>query len=203
MRAFACLVSGLFLTALSPGAISAQTIRSTEWSHGTTLSGFVGSAVDGDRNGPVAGGAVAWEMTPRFALEGSGGWTTFGDASSAFEGAMTLQWRIAGHRHVDPFLLGGIGLYRAVFDDDQVPMPEFYKDRMGGRRGLPDRATFTDPTLLGGGGVSLYLSQRLALRPQAGLTLVFRDGRQHTVGNLVLHVVYHFENHPVTPVAKR
>ena len=202
MRAFACFVSGLFITALSGGAVSAQTIRTTEWSHGTTLSGFVGTAVDGERSGPLAGGAVSWEMTPRFALEGLGGWTEFGDASSAFEGAMTLQWRVAGHRHIDPFLLGGIGLYRAVFDGDQEPMPKFYMERMGEHRGLAGRATFTDPTLVAGGGVSFFLSQRLALRPQAGMTFVFRDGRQQTVGNVVLHVVYHFENHPVTPVTR-
>ena len=203
MRAFWCLLSGFVFALLPATTASAQTIRVAEWSHGTTLSGFAGTSMDGERTGPLIGGAVAWEMTPRFALEGSGGWTDFADAATAFEGAMALKWRIAGRRHVDPFLSGGIGLYRAVFDNLDAAMPPFYMRRMGSHRELPGRATFTDPTLIGGGGVSLFLSERVALRPQAGATLVFRDGRRHTLANVALHVVYHFESHPVTPVVKR
>jgi hypothetical protein len=70
-------------------------------------------------------------------------------------------------------------------------------------QGSATSGTFTDPTLIGGGGVSIFLNRHFALRPDAEVAFVFRDGNHHVVTTVALHAVYHFESHPVTPVRGR
>ena len=66
----------------------------------------------------------------------------------------------------------------------------------------PFGSTFTDPTLVTGGGVSIFLKRWFALRPEAEVTLVIRNGT-HAVTNVALHAVFLFEEHPMTPTRKR
>ena len=172
-----------------------------DWSRGTTLSGFGGGAGDETRTGPAFGGAVGWEVTPRFAVDGVGTWSEFGEGADAFAGTMRLRVRIAGHRSVDPFVQGGVGLYRAMFESTDKEMPEFYRRRLDPASGISG-ATFTDPTLVTGGGVSIFLKRWFALRPEAEVTFVIRDGT-HVVSSFFLHAVFHFEEHPVTPSRRR
>jgi len=63
----------LSLLVLSATA-SAQTDTAAMWRRGTTLNLFGGAAATSNDQGPIAGGAVGWEVTPRIALEGSGTW---------------------------------------------------------------------------------------------------------------------------------
>jgi hypothetical protein len=199
MRSTSCLLPVVCASLLCSATVSAQSVQ-PDWSHGTTLSVFGGGSADGTHAGPVFGGAVGWEVTPRFAVDGLGTWTEFGGGADAFSGSLRLRVRIAGHRTVDPFVQAGVGMYRAMFENTDTQMPEFYRRRVD--LASPFGATFTDPTLVTGGGVSIFLKRWFALRPEAEVTFVIRDGA-HVVTNLVLHAVFHFEEHPVTPAVKR
>jgi hypothetical protein len=188
-----------------PASVAAQPdIRASEWSQGTTLNGFVGVTADSAQGGPALGGAMGWELTPNIALEGSGAWAEFGHGTSSFAGALKLRLRVAGQRKVDPFVQAGIGLYRATFADGDTAVPGFYERRMTAPVvGQRVRRTFTDPTLVAGGGVSVFVNRHFALRPDVEAAFVIRDGRTHVVTTAAVHAVYHFESHPVTPARPR
>jgi hypothetical protein len=184
---------------------SAQTdVGTSDWSHGTTLNGFAGVATDSSRSGPVLGGAVGWEVTPGFAVEGSGAWLEFGHGTKAFGGSLKVRGRLFGRRTIDPFLQAGIGMYRASFGPGAPTMPSFYGRRMGASmRSGRVPVTFTDPTVVAGGGVNIFVNRHLAIRPDVEATVVLRDRRSHVVTTIAVHAVYHFENHPVTPGVSR
>ena len=198
---FTSYVLPVVCASLICGATASAQSGQPDWSHGTTLSGFAGGSADGTQAGPAFGGTVGWEVTPRFAVDGVGTWTDFGSGADAFSGSLRLRVRIAGHRSVDPFVQAGVGMYRAMFENTDNEMPEFYRRRVDPAAG-PFGATFTDPTLVTGGGVSIFLKRWFALRPEAEVTFVIRNGA-HVVTNVVLHAVFHFEEHPVTPAVKR
>jgi hypothetical protein len=183
------------------GLAAAQALPPPDWERGTTMTGFAAVASDSAGHGPLFGGAIGWEVTPRLAVEGSGAWLSFGDAASAFAGDLTVRTRLWGRRHVDPFVEAGVGLYRANYDTRHpADIPAFYNRRLPAE--LPAELTvrtFTDPTLVVGTGVNLYLHRHLALRPDVGATIVMRDGRRHVVTTVGMHAVVHFEDHPVTP----
>ena len=117
--------------AVTASARAQPEIRPTEWSHGTTLSGFAGVPLQSEQAGAALGGAVGWELTPRFAVEGSGSWLDFGHGSEGFGGAITLRTRLFRRRTVDPFVQGGIGMYRAWFAADAPPLPRFHARSSG------------------------------------------------------------------------
>lgn len=192
-RAASITLTFVLASTAAGSAWARQPARVSEWSHGTTLNGFGGFSADSNQAGPVLGAAAGWELTPNVAIEGSGAWTEFGSGTTSFAGAVKARIRIAGRRQIDPFVHAGIGLYRATFDATEVEVPEFYKRRMS------DLRTFTDPTVVAGGGVSVFVNRHVALRPDAEATVVFRGGQSHVVTMVAMHVVYHFENHPVTP----
>jgi hypothetical protein len=195
----------LALWATLTGVAAAQPALTHEWDRGTTITGFAGVASDSAASGPVLGGTLGWEVTPRLGIEGSGSWLEFGGASSAFAGDLRVRTRLWGRRHVDPFIEGGIGLYRATYDArHESAIPSFYRRRMPDH--LPDALTvrtFTDPTVVVGGGANVFLSRHLALRPDVAATIVLRNGRQHLVTTAGLHAVVHFEEHPVTPLRRK
>jgi len=188
------------LSAAGGGAASAQeVIRSGEWSRGTTLSGFAGMAMDSEHNGPALGGVIGYEVTPRLTIEGSGSWIEFGDGANAFAGAVKLRARLWGQRTVDPFVTGGVGFYRASFDRPSNVSPGFYQRRLPMPLGAPGDTSFTDPALVAGAGMNIFVSRHFAVRPDAETFIVFRDRRSHVVTTLSLHAVFHIESHPVTP----
>jgi hypothetical protein len=198
MRTIHRLTSTACMIVAATASAWAQTgIRPDEWSHGTTLSGFVGVPVESEQVGAALGGAAGWEMTPRFAVEGTGSWLDFGDGASGFAGAITLRTRLRGQRKVDPFVQAGIGMYRASFGL-AATMPSFYERRTSGRP-LAGDLTFTDPTVVAGGGANVFLNRRFAIRPDVLATIVFGDGRRHVITTVGVYAVYHFEDHPVTP----
>lgn len=201
MRTTARILTVFAAACLMAGSAWAQAdIRPDEWSRGTTLNGFAGVGIDPTASGPVIGGAVGWEVTPRLAIEGSGSWFDFGSDRTAFAGALKVRTRLYGRRAVDPFVQGGVGLYRASFAAAATEIPAFYRHRIGGPRTLQDvGATFTDPPLVAGGGVNIFVNRHLSIRPDVDAAIVLRNRRSHVVTTVAVHAVYHFEDHPVTP----
>lgn len=201
-----CWWSSALIVLVVATAATAQTTQkiqpppSTMWQHGSTLNLFGGAASAPSHRGATGGGAFGWELKPRFAVEGSGEWMEWGAGSHAFAAAITVQTGLAGPRPLMPFLTGGIGLYRASFDRMGSSMPAFYARRitMAGM-GMGTTTTFTDPTVVFGGGVSAFLSRHWAIRPDVREMVVLRNSRSHFVTALAVHLAYHFEDHPVTP----
>lgn len=186
---------------------SAQTIAppppGNMWSHGTTLNVFGGAALTPGDTAAAAGGALGWELTPRFGLEGGGAWLDWGQSAHAFTAAMTAHVAVLTPHPFVPFLAAGVGLYHASFDRFDAAMPRFYNRRMTGLTYAPGQmVTFTDPSIVGGGGLNLHVSRHWAMRPEVLATVVLRDGRSFVVTTGVVRLAYHFEDHPVTPRAK-
>ena len=198
------LQGGLFGLLLTAAMASAQTPivapSGNMWSHGTTLNVFGGAAATSGDKAAAGGGAFGWELTPRFALEGSGTWLDWGQSAHAFTAAMTAHVAIVTPRPFVPFLAGGVGLYHASFNRFDSAMPRFYYRRMAGLAFAPGQImTFTDPSLAGGGGLDVYVSRHWALRPEVLATLVLRDSRSFVVTTGAVRLAYHFEDHPVNP----
>jgi hypothetical protein len=192
----------LALLALS-GQAAAQTPPPTDlWTHGTTLSGVVGVAAASSRSGAMAGGAVGWEVTPSFGVDGTAAWFDRPGASESFTAALGVHANLLTSGRLLPFVKGSFGLYRASFDmaRDDTDMPDFYRRRLGvsnGAVGAP--RTFTDPSFAAGGGIEVFTMRHWAVRPQIEAIVVRRDSRSHVVTALTLQIAYHFENHPGRP----
>ena len=191
-------VAAVCLTVASASAQTRPTTR--DWRHGTMLSVSAGAGFDGTHTGAAAGMGLGWEVLPWFAVEGSGSWLDRGHAS-AFAAAMKGQFGLLkGRRPIVPFLEGGVGLYRLSFTGDEPAVPEFYRRRMVARLGAAGHSTtFTDPTLVAGGGVALFLNRHVSLRPAIETAFVMRDSRTHPVTTAAVRLTYHFEDHPITP----
>jgi hypothetical protein len=193
----------LLLSASATAGWAQSDVRVNEWSRGTTLGGFAGVATDTTNTGPAIGGAVGWDLTPRFAIEGSGSWMYFGESRTGFAGAVTLRTRLAGTATRNLFATTGAGLYMASFADKTVAMPEFYSRRISPRDRMdPFGRTFTDPSVVIGGGASFALTRHLSIRPEVRTAFVLRNGRSNVLTSAGVHVVYHFENHSVTPASR-
>lgn len=198
------LSRGVILTLLiSSATASAQTDAALMWRHGTTLNLFAGTAATPNDWAPMGGGAFGWEITPRFAVEGSGAWFEWGHGAHAFAAALRAVAAVATARPVVPFLSGGVGLYRSSFRIGDTEMPRFYRRRMtdaSDRVGVS--ATFTDPSLVFGGGVDVFVSRHVAIRPDVEATVVMRNSRTHVVTTAAVHLAYHFDDHPITPARR-
>ena len=183
---------------------TAQSVPTGElWSHGTTISLLAGVASASSDTGPLAGGAAGWEITPRFGLEGSVAWLDRAGAAEAFSAAFTAHATLTAARPAVPFIRGGVGLYRASFAAADE-MPDFYRRRLlapASAFGMP--RSFTDPSFVLGGGVNVFASRHLAIRPEIEAIVVRRNSRSHIVTAVTMHVAYHFEDHPITPAPQR
>jgi hypothetical protein len=186
----------VMLMTLSMNA-SAQQAAPSEGEHATTLNVFAGAGTDSSETGLVAGMAMGWDATPLFALEGSGSWLDRGDGANAFAAALKVQARLRSVRPVVPFAEAGFGLYRAWFDPGAPAVPEFYQHRIT----TTDR-TVTDPAFVVGGGVSLFASRRISIRPDLETMLVRSSGQNYFVTTFAVRFVYHFEDRPITPVVR-
>lgn len=188
--------------AWSTAAVAQSPAAPGEWNHGTTLNAFVGASGDTTQVGTAFGGAIGWEVTPSIAIEGGGAWTAFGHDTTAFSGTLKVRARVGGTRTVDPFFLAGIGMYHTSFGEHETAIPDFYRRRLDSGDNAFTR-TFTDPSLVAGGGISLFLSRHVAIRPDVEAAIVVANGSSHVVTTAAVHFVYHFEDHPVTPARWR
>lgn len=197
------LLMTLLLGAWTTAGWAQSDVRVNEWSRGTTLGGFAGVATDTTNTGPAVGGAVGWDLTPRFAIEGSGSWIDFGRSRTGFAGAVTLRTRVTGTAVRNLFAITGAGLYRASFADKTVAMPGFYSRRMSPRDRMDQFGrAFTDPSVVIGGGASFALTRHVSIRPDVQAAIVLRNGRSNVLTSVGVHAVYHFESHPVTPARR-
>lgn len=167
-----------------------------DWGHGTTVSASVGVAADGSATGAAAGGAVAWELTPRVLVEGSGVWLDRREGSHAFNAALKVRAGLT-RGGVSPFVEGGVGLYR-VTSRTSAPMPGFYQRRLASQGAGLTRQVFTDPVFQVGAGVNVFASRHLSLQPAVEALVVTRDAHAYTLTVFSLRLAYHFEDHPVT-----
>lgn len=167
-----------------------------DWGHGTTISASVGTAADGADLGATAGGAVAWELTPRLLVEGSGVWLDRRAGSHGFNAALKVRAGLT-RSGVSPFVEGGVGLYR-VSTKAAEAMPEFYRRRMLDQGSSLMRASFTDPVFHLGAGVNIFTSRHLSLQPAVEALIVTRASHAYTLTAFSLRFAYHFEEHPVT-----
>lgn len=194
------VVAGACL-AWSTTAVAQSPVAAGEWNKCTSLNAFVGASGDTTQVGTALGGAIGWDVTPSLGIEGGAAWTAFGQDTTAFSGTLKVRARVGGTRTVDPFFTAGAGLYHTSFGENDTAIPDFYRRRIESGDNAFTR-TFTDPSLVAGGGVSVYLSRRVAIRPDVEAAIVFANGDSHVVTTAAVHFVYHFEEHPVTPVRK-
>jgi hypothetical protein len=178
---------------------SAQPVaRGNDWSHGTTLNVFAGTGTDASRTDPLVGTSVGWEITPVTVVEGSGSWLRRGPGAEAFAAALKVQTGLNLSRAAVPFLEAGVGLYRATFEPTAQTVPDFYRRRMPAiAASLGATATFTDPSVVLGGGVNVFVTPHIAIRPDVETMIVRADGHSHFVTAVAVHMAYHFESHPV------
>jgi hypothetical protein len=198
----AVLLSGATAWAQAP-QVDPPRVDPDTWRRGTTLNVFGGLTAGTGDLGALAGGALGWEITPRIALEGSGAWTEWGHDAHAFSAAFRALVPLRASRSVAPFLAAGAGLHRATFQVADPDIPAFYRRRIGDRVGaFSSTATFTDPSLVFGGGVNLFLTRQIAVRPEVDATVVARNGYARTTAEVRVHFAYHFEDHPITPLRR-
>jgi hypothetical protein len=188
--------------AWSTTALAQSPVAPGEWNRCTTLTAFVAASGDTTQVGTALGGAIGWDITPAIGIEGAGAWAEFGQDTTAFSGTLKVRARVGGTRTIDPFFLAGIGMYHTSFGENDTAIPDFYRRRIESGENAFTR-TFTDPSLVAGGGVSLFLSRHVAIRPDIEAAIVFANGSSHVVTTAAVHLVFHFESHPVTPARRR
>ncbi len=188
------------LLALPGSALAQPPSPDSVWGHGTTVNVFGGLASGASTTRGLAGAALGWEITPALGIEGSGTWFDRGRGADAFAADLTVQAGLAGPRVAVPFLEAGIGFYRASFNAGAPDVPAFYRLRMGGHGMAPtSRDTFTDPSFIIGGGVNLYVSRHIAIRPVVNAVVVRRNSDSRVLTTFSIHLAYHFEQHPLIP----
>ena len=193
------LQSGCFVVVLLMLSVTAaaQEPGASEWQHATTLNAFAGVGTDSSTTGLSAGMAIGWDATPQLALEGSGSWLDRGAGADAFSAVMKVQVRLRPVGTVVPFGEAGFGMYRAWFDPDSTAIPEFYQDRI-----TPTDRTVTDPAFVFGGGVNLFASRRISIRPEVETMLVRDSSQNYFVTSVAARFVYHFGDQPITPAVR-
>ena len=171
---------------------SGQTPGGAEWEPGMTLTGFVGASATGAKTAPAAGTALGWELTPHLTIEARGTWLRHDRGLTDFSASINALAFLLPPRSVVPFALAGFGMYGATVDSRSPDVPAFYRARMPPDT---DRPVFEDLLLVFGGGVDVFVTSRMAIRPEVTLHVITtRDGRlTRTVYGV--HVAYHFEAH--------
>jgi hypothetical protein len=197
-RLFATGSFGLFLLACA-ASVEAQTPDFTT----CTTANFKGGASFGDGSQTALfGGAIGWELTPRVAIETTLHWLVPNKGADAFSVMFTAQAPLVGRRTFVPFVSGGLGVYSAGFDADATDIPEFYARRMD-PPGVPSGdERFTDPAVVFGGGVSVFTSRNMSIRPEVETLWVRQDSMNHFVTSVSVRFAYHFELHRVTPTTR-
>lgn len=198
LMAIACLAQP-WLAQAQPPLQTSTPLQESPWSRGTIISGFGGITAEPAQTGPLFGGSVGWDLTRRVAIDGSGAWAEFADGADAFSAAIKLRTSLAWWGGTVPFVEAGVGLYRASFESSTGDIPGFYRQRLDEAEATGAARTFTDPSLVFGGGLNVGITRTLKLRPDVEVAVVLHDSRSHAVPSFRLHLVYVFEDHPVTP----
>jgi hypothetical protein len=191
--------AALVVLALGCAARSAeaqtQPATDIDWQHGTTLFGFAGAQSASSQVNPAAGLGLGWEVTRRFAVEGRATWFRVNEDTPDFTATMAAHVPVTRGRVFQPFVAGGIGMYRATVDSGSSVVPEFYRNRMAD--GFVGRRTFQDFLVTFGGGVDMRLTNHFFVRPEANMMVVTTQADHRQVGVYGVELVYHFESHPI------
>ncbi|MEZ5320213.1 MAG: hypothetical protein R2752_22615 [Vicinamibacterales bacterium] len=180
-----------------PLRANAQVPLTTESPIRCATGAVVTGVATGGETGPLVGAAVGWSVAPRVTFEGAASWIDRGPGATAFTAAFTaLIGERLPHRAA-PFVKAGLGLYSATFDTARADIPDFYARRLAAMG--PARRRFTDPAVFAGAGVNVLTTRRLSLRPEATAVIAWRGARTSVTSQVNLHVIFHFERHPVTP----
>ena len=137
---------------------------------------------------PSFGWSLAWLLSHRVAIEGSGSWL---DEPGVDGFAAIIGPRIylnTGGRAVT-FLTAEAGLYHASVDSSHPDTADFYLDRTF--PGAPVKA-FNDFVAAFGGGVDVRLRGRLWMRPHVRVLTVVDGWKTHGAALVGLHVSYKF-----------
>jgi hypothetical protein len=166
-----------------------------QWQRGTTLAVFAGGTVESSAAKPAAGASLGWEIARFLSLEGQGAWIRVANGGEAFAGQMRVRVPFRRTQALVPFVAGGVGLYRASFEAGARRIPEFYQRRINAA--TLGGSAFTDFMSTVGGGVDVFVTEHLAVRPEASVLLVSAASDTRAVPLFAAHVVYHFDTHPV------
>ena len=167
----------------------------------TTANVLVGVSSPSSGREPVVGGALGWDVARRLNIEMTAKWVLPDRGAETMSLTFGANVRLAPDRAVVPFLSAGVGLYKASFDRSWSDLPGFYGRRLSepGMR-LQETIEFTDPALAVGGGVSVFASRHVSIRPEVEV-LWLRAGCElnHVLTSASVRLAYHLEQHPVTP----
>ena len=175
----------------------AQTTAAGPWQQGALFSAFVGAARAASDTSAVTGVGLGWEVTDHFGLEGRGAWFHPGTGQSGFAAMLLPRVLFLPSRRANPFVAAGVGMYRASFDTVANAMPEFYRRRV--TVASPYGQTFDDFMLVAGGGVDVFASGHLAIRPEVTVQFVMNGSNTRAVPVYGVHLEYHFESHDTRP----
>jgi hypothetical protein len=191
-----CLSFVMALTLLTGLSVAAQPSYSdNEWRHGTTVNVSAGAASASSEAGPLVGAAVGWEVKPWLAVEGGGSWLNRETGAEAFAAELTASIGFNHPAPATPFVEVGVGMYRTWFDLTHGSLPDFYRRRLSSSN-VVSSVSFTDPSFIVGIGLNVFFTPHLALRPDMGVRLVRGDSQTYLVSALMVHLAYHFEEHP-------
>jgi hypothetical protein len=195
-------LAALFLAAASftVGAQPAPSLPYEPPTRCSSLSVFGGVATADADTGALIGGAGGWQANRWFGLEGNAAWFDRSGSETGFSAALAVHVSLMGRQLAVPFLKTGLGLYHAsvALDDEDAPM--FYRGRFhSDDTRMMARQSFTDPAFIAGGGVDIFLTRQMAIRPEAEVMFVVHEGDSRPMGVFAVHLAYHFEDHPVTP----
>ncbi len=167
-----------------------------QWQRGTTLALFAGGTVESSVAKPAAGASLGWEIARFLSIEGQGAWIRVANGGNAFAGQMRARVPLTSNPAVRPFVAGGVGLYRASFEAGARRIPEFYRRRIVAA--TPGGHVFDDLLITAGGGIDLFVTKHLAVRPEASVLLVLTESDTRTVPLIAAHIVYRFGTQEVT-----
>jgi hypothetical protein len=189
------VVSVTTLVVVGLGAEAAgQTPSGSEWRSGTVLAGFAGTAVASPETKLFAGTALGWEISPRLTVEGRGAWLPAGDGPTDFVAMLSAIVPVLQVERTVPFVSGGIGMYRATIDAAASEVPEFYQRRITAGSSRP---VFQDFMVGFGGGVDVFATRHIAIRPDVQVLAVFAEGDRRWIPVYAVNLVYHFETHAI------
>lgn len=188
----------LMSTMLLPAAAQGQGNGEQPWGPGTTLTMFAGAASSDSRVSGVAGASLGWELTPYFAVEGSGSWIAESVGTQGFVALLGPRVALLSPRTVVPSVFAGVGMFRASVDRNDARLPRFYGRRVGLTPGVGERI-FEDFVVAVGGGADVYLGNHVAIRPDLRMLFVTADSETRVVPMVGVNLTYHFEPHPYLP----
>ena len=199
-RLFIAGSCGLFLFAGTAAARAQSTVDFTRCTTANLLGGVAFS--EGDQTAQF-GGAVGWELAPRFAVETTARWLVPKNGADAFAVSFTAQTALLSRRTFVPFVSGGLGAVQRELRRKRQPRPRVLQPPHGRtRRAGRSDERFTDPAVVFGGGVSIFATRNMSIRPEVETIWVRQDSMNHFVTSVSVRFAYHFESHRVTSSAK-